>query len=349
MRRVFVCLVTVLFVAVPAAAQPREEKGRTIKLTLHPAKTPRPRNKYRLLPKPDQQSDLDAVPLYQKAAKSLPKDSQRDQKIRQWLKTPLDKLPRKQVASTLQRLKPAIQLVEQAGKCKQCSWPAIKKDFDARIEHLSEYRLLAFTLALQARLQITQGQYDRAVGTIQTGFAMARHMSEGPAITQGLVGVAIASIMLNQVEALIQVHEAPNLYWALKNLPKPLVDLTKQMENELAVLRSSPRARYNPLLRKQFEKQLKPAHDRVRLLMKRLDRNVAMLQCVEALRLYAAVHNGKFPGALTEITKIPIPDDPVTQKPFVYRRTGLEAVLEAPAPKGATAKDAMRYQLTLKE
>jgi len=344
MRRVFVCLVTVLFVAVPAAAQPREEKGRTIKLILHPAEAPRPRNKYRLLPKPDQQSDLDAVPLYQKAAKSLPKDSQRDQKIRQWLKTPLDKLPRKQVASTLQRLKPAIQLVEQAGKCKQCSWPAIKKDFDARIEHLSEYRLLAFTLALQARLQITQGQYDRAVGTIQTGFAMARHMSEGPAIVQGLVGVAIASIMLNQVEALIQVHEAPNLYWALQELPEPLVDLAKTIDLEIANLKQ-----YNFLLRRRFEKQLKPAHDRVRLLMKRLDRHVAALQCIEALRLYAAVRKGKFPNALTEITRISIPDDPVTKKPFVYRRTGSEAVLEAPAPKGAKPEDALRYQLILKE
>ncbi|UCF16698.1 MAG: hypothetical protein JSW59_04385, partial [Phycisphaerales bacterium] len=85
-------------------------------------------------------------------------------------------------------------------------------------------------------------------------------------------------------------------------------------------------------------------------LMNRLDRHVAALQCVEALRLYAAVHDGKFPKELSTITEVPVPADPVMQKPFVYRSTGSSAVLEAPAPEGATQKwDAIRYELSLKE
>lgn len=339
MKRILIGLVVVLSASISVAA--RSRAGGPVSLTLHPAKAPRPRNKYRLLPKSDQQNEADAVPLYEKAVQSLPANLQTKQ-ISQWLKTPLDKLPRQQVQSTLQQLKPTLRLVEQAARCKQCNWPAVKAG--ALPSNLREYRTLAYILSLQARFQIAQGQYDQAVQTIQTGFAMARHMSEGPAITQGLVGVAIASIMLNQVEALIQVHEAPNLYWALQELPEPLVDLAKTIDLEIANLKQ-----YNFLLRRQFEKQLKPAHDRVRLTMNRLDRHVAALQCIEALRLYAAVHNGKFPNALTEITKISIPNDPITKKPFVYRRTGSEAVLEAPAPKGAKPKDAMRYQLTLKE
>jgi len=186
--------------------------------------------------------------------------------------------------------------------------------------------LLAFTLALQARLQIAQGQYDRAVGTIQTGLAMARHIGQGPTLVQRLVSIAIAALMCGQVEQFVQSPNAPNLYWALQGLPRPFIDLTEQ-----AVLQS-------PDIR-----------ERVHLLMNRLDRHVAALQCIEALRLHAAVRKGKFPGALAEITKIPIPDDPVTKKPFVYSRTGSKAVLEAPAPKGAKPEYAMRYELTLKK
>ncbi|MHC4087318.1 MAG: hypothetical protein ACYSU3_20280 [Planctomycetota bacterium] len=335
MKRTFIYLVILFFLVVSAVA-------RQVELTLHSANAPKPPNKYQLLPKANEQSDADAVPLYEKAVQSLSRDSQRDQKIRQWLKTPLNKLPRKQIESTLQQFKPTLRLVEQAAGCKQCNWPPVK--IGTLPNNLPEYRTVAYILSLQARLQIAQGQYDQAVRTIQTGLAMARRMGEAPDLSQGLVGVAIGAVILNQMEALVQAPDSPDLYQALQALPEPLVDLTKTIDLEIANLKN-----YNFLLRWQFEKQLKPAHDRVRLTMKRLDRNVAALQCVEALRLYAGAHNGKFPNALTDITRVSIPTDPITKKPFVYHRTGSAVILEAPAPKGAIPEYAMQYKLTLKE
>ena len=335
MKRTFICFVILFFLVVSAVA-------RQVELTLHPAKAPETRNKYQLLPKANEQTDADAVPLYEKAVQSLPKDSQRDQKIRQWLKTPLNKLPRKQIESTLQQFKPTLRLVEQAAGCKQCNWPPVK--IGTLPDNLPEYRAVAYILSLQARLQIAQGQYDQAVRTIQTGLAMARRMGEAPNLPQGLVGVAIGEVIVNQMEALVQAPDSPDLYQALQALPEPLVDLTKTIDLEIANLKN-----YNFLLRRQFKKILEPAHEHVRMIMNRLDRNVAALQCVEALRLYARTHNGKFPNALTDITRVPIPTDPVTKKPFVYRRTGSEAVLEAPAPKGAIPEYAMQYKLILKE
>lgn len=343
MKSIFACFMAVLFVAVSAAAQPREEKARTVELTLYPAKAPEPAQKYQLLPKADEQTDADAVPLYEKAAKSLPKNPQREQKIRQWLKTTLNELPRKQVQSTLQQLTPTLQLVEQAARYKQSKWPPFQPG--TLPENLSEYRKITFALALQARLQIAQSQYNQAVKTIQTGFAMARHMGESPTIVQGMVGVAIATIMLNQVEELIQAPDSPNLYQALRALPEPLIDLNKQIELELENLKKYR----NPITRMAFKKQLKPAHERVRMIMKKSDRHIAALQCIEALRLYAATNDGKFPNELNDVTEIPVPNDPVTQKPFVYSRTGSQAVLEGPVPEGGAAKDAIRYELKLKE
>ncbi|MHC4728368.1 MAG: hypothetical protein ACYS17_14200, partial [Planctomycetota bacterium] len=175
-------------------------------------------------------------------------------------------------------------------------------------------------------LYIADEQYDNVIKTIQTGFSMANNFGKSPSIIQGMVGVGFGKFICRQLEQFVQKPDAPNLYWALRELPQPLVDLTEQ-----AIVES-------PDIR-----------ERAHLLMSRLDRNVAALQCIEALRLYASAHDGKFPNKLTSITEVPVPSNPVKQKPFVYRCTGSNAFLEAPAPEGATERDLIRYELKFKE
>jgi hypothetical protein len=77
-----------------------------------------------------------------------------------------------------------------------------------------------------------------------------------------------------------------------------------------------------------------------------LDRQIAALRCVEAVRLYAAGHGGKLPAALADIKEVPVPHDPVTGKPFAYRLEGRSAALEGPATGGVSA---LAYELALKE
>jgi hypothetical protein len=323
MKRVIICLAILLFSMISMSAMAQKEKARIILLTLHPAKAPEPHDKYRLLPTVAEQTDADAAPLYEKALQALPKNFQIEQ-ISQWLKTTPEKLPLKQVQSTLQQFNSIMELLKQAAKCNQCDWPYL--DDDTISQNMREYRTLAFFLDLQMRVQIAQGQYDKAIGTIQTGFAMAKHLGEGPTLLQGIVGIAISGRMFRPFEQFIQGANAPNLYWALGDLPKPFIDLTERAE---------------------FQDQ--DTIETMHLLMNRLDRNVAALQCIEALRLYASSHDGKFPNELSSITEVSVPGNPVKQKPFVYHRTGSNAFLEAPAPKGATERDVIRYELKLKE
>ncbi len=316
MKRTFSCLIILL----PAVVL---VDGRTVEMTLHPAKAPEPAQKYLLLPKGEEQTDADAMPLYEEAAQLLPEDFQTDQ-ISQWLKTSPSKLPRRQVQSTLQQFKPILQLLEQAAKRKQCDWPYM--DDDTISQDMRKHRRLVFFLALQIHFQIAEGQFDKAVGTVQTGLAMAKHLGEGPTLIHGLFGVGIGGVIVGRLEQFVQRPDAPNLYWALQALPRPFIDLTERSEFQ------DPDTR-----------------ERVHLLMNRLDRHVAALQCVEALRLYAAAHEGIFPEELSKITEVHVASDPVMQEPFAYRRTGSGAVLEAPAPEGASERDAIRYELSLKE
>ncbi len=61
----------------------------------------------------------------------------------------------------------------------------------------------------------------------------------------------------------------------------------------------------------------------------RPDRRIAELRLFEALRLYAAAHDGRLPERL-EDTGVPIPIDPITGKPFEYRLEGDVAHVEGP-------------------
>ncbi len=68
---------------------------------------------------------------------------------------------------------------------------------------------------------------------------------------------------------------------------------------------------------------------RVYAVVGRTDRRIAALECVEALRMYAAA-NGKWPDTLDDVTDVPLPDDPMTGKPFVYHVQDTKAVIAAP-------------------
>lgn len=91
-----------------------------------------------------------------------------------------------------------------------------------------------------------------------------------------------------------------------------------------------------------------PAIQRVTFLRERLRRHFAMLRTIEAIRMYAADHNGQLPKALDDITAVPIPLDPLRGKPFTYQVNGRNIVLEAPIPPKGSAKEGRRYEITMR-
>jgi hypothetical protein len=92
-----------------------------------------------------------------------------------------------------------------------------------------------------------------------------------------------------------------------------------------------------------------PAVDKVHFALVRAERRIAMLRSVEALRMQAA-KNAAFPAKLSDVNIVPVPNDPVTGKPFEYElmKNG-KAVIWAPAPLGEQphAGNALKYELTL--
>lgn len=97
---------------------------------------------------------------------------------------------------------------------------------------------------------------------------------------------------------------------------------------------------------------LTPAVDTMIAASVRLDRRIALLRCVEALRLHAAAHNGQLPEKLADVTEVPVPLDPHTGKDFEYQRDGNKAILYGPPSAGETPqplRNTIKAEITIRK
>jgi hypothetical protein len=444
-----------------------------IHVTLRPAAAPVPALKYQFLPVYRDQVSGNAVIHYHRAGQMIGKLPGPEDKLWQWLEMPSKDLPREEVRLFLQRYHNLFRELELASRCDRCDWEfreRIRTDaLGLLLPDIQQLREFAHLLRLRAGLEIAEGRFGDAVRTLRIGFAMAKHANQSPTMIAALVGVAIANQMADLVTDLIQVPGAPNLYWAITDLPQPFIDLRVSLQSERMLvsglfsplaeagidIRSTPlsnqqlqvviegmghlfddgRSRETTSLRlaligmtakgypeaKEFllaqgmtaetveamprlqvvlifalaeydrlfdemikwqgipywqarpgmakadqglrEEKIKagelgriplasyliPAVQKVFFATTRLDRKLAALRSIEAIRLYAAGHDGKLPAALSEITEVPIPIDPVTGKEFDYKMEDGKAILSAPPPAGEQPRSGnyLKYELTL--
>jgi hypothetical protein len=91
---------------------------------------------------------------------------------------------------------------------------------------------------------------------------------------------------------------------------------------------------------------LMPAIQNVRAAQVRLERDMAALRVIEALRMHAAEHDGSLPETLNDITSVPVPLNPATSKPFVYKLNGSTAILDLPTSDGIQSGN-RRYEIQI--
>jgi hypothetical protein len=316
--------------------------GREVKLTIYPQKMLAEAGTYSLLPPQASLTDGNAVPLYDKAIKTLPGKAM-DEQIGQWLKIPVEQLPADQVEKVVTQYIESLKCVAKAVKCPECRWPPCKPGME--VANSEEYRRLAFSIRLWARLELSNAEYEGAMLALQTGFAMARQIGQAPSPAQAQLGGLIGAAMCSEVERLVQIEGSPNLYAALASLPKPFVDIERAIESEKTVASSGLTGR---LSGKQFEAQMKAIYDRYRAAAKILDSELAVLQCVEAIRSYAASRSGQLPQSLADLKESPAPQDPLSGKAFRYTRVGSTAMLEPAAAVSGQVKYENRYEIVVK-
>jgi hypothetical protein len=461
-------LTAVLALAGPAAAQPPPP---AVRLTLEPMAAPVPALKYTLLPELRDRQRGNALLLYYRAFSPEWQGYRRTprylDKVADANDKPLRDLTRAEIDSLVGGfISGILKEVDRGARRTYCDWELnqrVREDgIGMLLPDLQAFREFASLLKLRARQELLAGQYDRAARTLQTGLQLGRHAAEGPTLIHGLVGIACVSVMLSVVDDWVDRPDAPNLYWALTDLPRPLISVRNGIEGErlfmdwffpgyremlddpsappssartrtslqkyagmldlegpsrtwgplLVALKTYPRAKrflrhrgrsareveampalqavylyeihqydvaYDDLRKwaslpyaeaaphihraaqraKERSKRealstlaalLLPAVDKVLAAPVRVERKVAALRCVEALRLHAAAHGGKLPAKLADVTEVPIPLDPRTGKAFAYRLEGNKATLTGPAPAGEkpNQSNTIRYELTVR-
>jgi hypothetical protein len=127
-------------------------------------------------------------------------------------------------------------------------------------------------------------------------------------------------------------------------------DILKLMSlpmSQAAVLAAGAKPAAEPPL---FAHRLVEGLQRVSWKQGKLDQRIALLRHVEAIRMYAAAHNGALPARLSDVP-VPLPDDPFTGKRFQYEQTGGTAHIRATAP-GDNDNDPpfrIHYELTIRQ
>jgi hypothetical protein len=124
----------------------------------------------------------------------------------------------------------------------------------------------------------------------------------------------------------------------------PYPDARRFVQAANQQLKSIPETELNLLPR-----LLLPAMLNVLTAQVRLDRQLAALRVIEAVRAHAAIHSGELPESLSQITEVPVPLDPGTGKPFEYRREGGKGILISRIADEPLDKTGLRYTITIRQ
>jgi hypothetical protein len=257
MMRRFVRSLALAVSLVPGAGRAQEATESPPKVvTLRPAACPVPALKYTLLPKARELVPGNAALFYHRAiiqmmsaergrayrdqysGKSV-KESNAEQETRwSWLNAPLASLPREDVRKHLQDFASSLHEVELGARREYCDWELLHRDegFELLLEEFQQMRAVNRVLVLKIRLELLEGRIESALHWLQTESTMARHISQAHSLIASLISAAFTNWQADLLEELIQAPGAPNLYWALVNLPQPIIDLRPGMEGEKLLL-----------------------------------------------------------------------------------------------------------------
>jgi hypothetical protein len=197
----------------------------------------RPALKHRLLPELREMQPGNQIPAFYKCffeQNHLFHNKESTDKQKRWMEAPL-----KELAGEKDLVNYGGSAVRQAGyaaRLDAVDWEitnqAKSEGVALLLPDVQSMRMLSAVLKVRVRGEIARGEFDHAVRTLQTMFALARTFNEHPTLIGHLVGMALAGLALGEVEEFVQQPGAPNLFWPLLDLPTPFLDLRKGREGE---------------------------------------------------------------------------------------------------------------------
>ncbi|AMV23730.1 hypothetical protein VT84_04910 [Gemmata sp. SH-PL17] len=231
----------VVFVGAPAAPgqppiEPKDGKY-VVEFTVDAVAPARPALKHRLLPDPRDLQPGNQIQAFYKCffeQNKLFHAKESTDKQQKWNTAPLkDLVTEKELVNYGGG---AVKQAFYAARLDAVNWELTHQ---ARVEgvelllpDVQQMRMLTTVMKVRARGEIARGEFGAALQTLQAQFALARTFNEHPTLIGHLVGIALGMVAATELEEFVQQPGAPNLFWALTDLPRPLIDLRKGHEGE---------------------------------------------------------------------------------------------------------------------
>ncbi len=236
MLRTVLCCAALAIVLPCRAGEPAAISETLIRLTVRPAAAPKPVLRYVLLPELKEMNPGNPIQNYLKCFAEQQKfffDKEAFQRREKLLAMPLKELPAREL---LDFGGLALRQADWAARLDNPDWQILlnlkAEGIYLMIPDVQELRSLASALKVRIRAEVALGRFDDAVRTAKTLFALARHLGEHPTFVGNLVGFGTATAAIGPLEEMLEQPGCPNLYWALTNLPDPLVPVDRGAEGE---------------------------------------------------------------------------------------------------------------------
>ncbi len=232
--------VIVAFALPCVAEQTTSNSEMLIRLNLRPAPAPKPALRYQLLPELNEMNPGNPIQIYMKCMMEQKKfffDADAFLNREKLLAMPLKELPAQDLKEYGSFV---LSQADRAARLDNPDWQVLLKlkadGIELLLPEVQQIRALARALQVRFRAEIAQCRFDDAIRTAKTMFAISRHLGEHPTLIGDLVGMAIASMTISNLEEMLEQPGCPNLYWALTNLPSPMISLDKGMDGERVMM-----------------------------------------------------------------------------------------------------------------
>ncbi len=237
MNRVFFAFVFLTALSLSARAG-----DNTVRLKVRPMSAPEPVLQYLLLPEVRELNPGNPAQWYLRCfaeQRNFFFSKEAVAERARYLTMPLDELA-KASANWRQYGGNALGQADWAARLDALDWQVLERvqtdGFSLRQPELGPLRVLATALKVRFRIEVAGRRFDDAVRTAKTMFAFARHLGENPTRAANQLGLSAAHLALDALEEMVQQPGCPNLYWALTDLPTPLVDIRKGFQGERSLL-----------------------------------------------------------------------------------------------------------------
>lgn len=232
-------------------AQTSDQGELTIfQMTVTPAAAPVPALKERLLLRDIDEKPGNAASFYYRAIMMLPDftKSIRDsggEGYDDWIyeddvaKLPMDKVRK---ATEVFANSGLLGQLREAASRRECDWgwnlDSIRGPelYSFLLPEIQQTRALSRLLVMRARLAIIDGRYDEALDTLRINLKLAHDTAVEPLVVSGLVGVAEVGVGNRAIIDFVAAPRSPNLYWALTELPDPIINLRPAVRFEMSSL-----------------------------------------------------------------------------------------------------------------